>query len=97
MFGLGLTEILLLVLLAFLVFGPQQFPIVARNFIKFLNELKDAFTEVKSEFYNVQTEVDKQIYQIKDELEEELDSIKEIAEEPNTNNKTTSKNSSEQK
>ena len=86
MFGLGFTEMLLLILVAFLVFGPQQFPIVAKNFVKLLNELKMAFTEVKSEFYDVQTETNKQIQQITEKLEKELD-INQIQKEPNSNNK----------
>ena len=79
MFGLGLTEILFLILIAFLIFGPQQFPHVAKNFIKLLNELRTAFTEVKSEFYDVQTEARKQIHQITDQLEEDLEFIKEAS------------------
>ena len=97
MFGLGFTEILLLVLLAFLVFGPQQFPTVAKNFIKLLNELKAAFTEVKSEFYDVQTEANKQIYQIKEQLEEELSLTQEKKEEPNKTEKKPFKASTEKK
>ena len=68
MFGLGFMEIMLLTLIAFLVFGPKQFPLVAKNFIKFLNELKRAFTEVKSEFYDVQTETQKHVQQITDDI-----------------------------
>ena len=94
MFGLGFTEMLLLVLVAFLVFGPQQFPTVAKNFIKILNELRMAFTEVKSEFYDVQTETSKQFQQITEKLEKELD-ISETKKELNSTNKEdTDKNNS---
>lgn len=92
MFGLGFTEMLLLILVAFLVFGPQQFPIVAKNFVKILNELKMAFTEVKSEFYDVQTEADKQIQQITENLEKELD-LSEKAKKQNSKH-TEDKNNS---
>ena len=77
MFGLGFTEILLLLLMAFLVFGPKQFPFIAKNFLKFLNELKHAFSDIKSEFYDVQTEANKQIHQIQDKFEKEFGFIEE--------------------
>ena len=94
MFGLGFTEILLLILIAFLIFGPQQFPTVMKNFIKILNELRSAFTEVKSEFHDVQAEANKQIHQIKDNLEKEF---KLIEEEETSNKEKESKDSSEKK
>ena len=65
MFGLGFTEILVLSLIAFLVFGPKQFPLVAKGVLKFLNELRQTFTHVKTEFYDVETEIQKQVQQIK--------------------------------
>jgi len=76
MFGLGFTEILILILIAFLVFGPERFPAVAKNFIKLLNELRRAFTEVKSEFYDVQTEAEKQFQQITNFTDKDAMSIK---------------------
>ena len=77
MFGLGFIEILILILIAFLVFGPEQFPVVAKNFIKLLNELRRAFTEVKSEFYDVQTETEKHLQQITDFAAKDVMSIKD--------------------
>ncbi|MCZ0932325.1 MAG: twin-arginine translocase TatA/TatE family subunit [Oligoflexia bacterium] len=97
MFGLGFTEILLLILIAFLIFGPQQFPTVMKNFIKILNELKSAFTEVKSEFYDVQTEADKQFHQIKDKLEEEFKLIEEPKKEQAPDKEPKTKDSTEKK
>ena len=91
MFGLGFTEILLLILIAFLIFGPQQFPVVLKNFIKILNELKNAWTEVKSDIYDVQTEANKQIYQIKNKIEKEFSLIEE--QEESLENKKKSKDS----
>ena len=78
MFGLGFTEILVLGLIAFLVFGPQQFPVVVKNFIKFFNELRQTFTDVKTEFYDVETEVKKQIHHITDDMNKEWESIKDF-------------------
>lgn len=72
MFGLGLTEILIVALVAFLVFGPEQFPSLARSFLKLLNELKAGFSDVQSEFDNLEDEVQKEFHNIKAEAEKEL-------------------------
>ena len=94
MFGLGFVEILILVLIAFLVFGPKQFPSVARNFVKLLNELRMAFTEVKTEFYNTQNEAQKHIHQLKDYVERDILSLKDsLKEEVSLPNKDSNKKS----
>lgn len=49
MFGLGFGELVLLAVIALLVFGPDQLPIVARNVARFLNELKRTTEEFKKE------------------------------------------------
>ena len=72
MFGLGLTEILIVALVAFLVFGPEKFPSIARNFLKFINELKAGFSEVKSEFHDLENEVQNEFHNLKDEVEKDL-------------------------
>ena len=81
MFGLGFTELLILALIAFLVFGPQQFPLVAKNFIKLLNELRRAFTDVKTEFSDIETEVQNQVQQITEGVTENLNLKKEARKE----------------
>ena len=40
MFGLGITEILFLAILALIVIGPKQLPEVARTIGRFLNDIK---------------------------------------------------------
>lgn len=78
MFGLGLLEVLVLLVLAFLVFGPQQFPTVVRNFVKLLNELRLAFTEMKSDFYDVKKETEKHFQQLKGDIKKDLKWIEEL-------------------
>jgi len=76
-FGLGLTEILIVALVAFLVFGPEQFPSLAKSFLKLLNELKTGFSDVQSEFYNLEDEVQKEFHHIKAETEKEFNLLEE--------------------
>jgi len=51
MFGaIGVPEIMILLLLVLILFGPKQIPELARGIGKGLNELKRATNEVKQEF-----------------------------------------------
>src|SRR2546426_1023568 len=47
MFGLGVTEILVILIVAFLLFGPQQLPEVGRQVGKAIKGLKDVTGDVK--------------------------------------------------
>ena len=73
MFGLGFSEILIMALIAFLAFGPKQFPIIAKEFIKLFNELKRSFTNIKTDFHDIEIELEKQIQKVKDPIEIELE------------------------
>lgn len=57
MFGLGLSEILFLGVLALIVIGPKQLPELARNLGRFLNELKRA-TDGLTDDLKSQTRID---------------------------------------
>lgn len=89
MFGLGFSEILIIGLIAFLIFGPKQFPIIARECIKFFNELKQSFSNIKTDLHDIETEMQKQVHQITESLNKELDPIKGKAEPPSTDQKIT--------
>ena len=50
MFGsIGMTELLTILVLVLVLFGPKRIPELARGFGKALNELKRAAEDVKSE------------------------------------------------
>ena len=71
MLGLGFLEVLILGVIAFLVFGPVEFPKVARSFMKVFNELRRDFSQVKTELYNVQEEAGQNIRQITDHIQKD--------------------------
>jgi len=47
MFGLGVTEVLVILVVAFLLFGPQQLPEVGRQVGRAVKGLKDATEDVR--------------------------------------------------
>ena len=47
MFGLGVTEILVILVVAFLLFGPQQLPEIGRQVGKAVKGFKDATDDVR--------------------------------------------------
>ena len=50
MFGIGVPELIVILALALIVLGPEQLPQVARRIAGFVNELRRAADEFKSEF-----------------------------------------------
>lgn len=57
MFGLGMSEIIFLAILALIVIGPKELPEVARTIGRFLNELKRS-TSVLSDELKQQVRID---------------------------------------
>ncbi len=58
MFGLGMSEIIFLALLALIVIGPKELPELARTVGRFLNELKRS-TNVLGEELKQQARIDR--------------------------------------
>ncbi|PWU17074.1 MAG: twin-arginine translocase subunit TatB [Bdellovibrio sp.] len=50
MFGIGLSEILVIGIIALVFIGPDQLPAVARSLARLLNELRRSSDEVKRQF-----------------------------------------------
>lgn len=53
MFGIGMTELLVILVVALVVLGPSRLPEVARTLGKALGELKRQSSDVFEEFQNV--------------------------------------------
>ena len=56
MFGLGFTEILVILTVALLVFGPKRLPEMARTLGKTMGELRRTLDDVKFEISQAETE-----------------------------------------
>jgi TatA/E family protein of Tat protein translocase len=83
-FDFGSGEILLIVLAAFLIFGPSKIPEIARNLGKFINDIKRASEDIKTEINKEadRIERDKKLKDYKSKIEEELESGTKQVSEP---------------
>lgn len=50
MFGIGFSELVLILIIGLIVLGPEKLPGLARALAKGLNEFKKAATDIKSSF-----------------------------------------------
>jgi TatA/E family protein of Tat protein translocase len=71
MFNIGLPELLIIVAIALIVFGPNKLPELARAFGRAMREFKKATEEVKESF---QAET-KDLEELKNSLSEEKDNF----------------------
>ena len=74
-FDFGAGEIMLVVLAVLLVFGPSKIPEIARNLGKFINEIKRASEDIKTEINREGDRQDreKRLEEYKASLEKEIE------------------------
>lgn len=79
LFDFGAGEIMLVVLAVLLVFGPSKIPEIARNLGKFINEIKRASEDIKTEINREANRLDreKKLTEYKTSLEENIDKPEE--------------------
>jgi len=73
MFGIGIPELIVILVIAFVVIGPEKIPDLARSLGKGLYEIRRATEGVRSEIV-------KEGEKINDELEEASQSLREAGE-----------------
>lgn len=61
MFDIGGGELLLIVLLALIFFGPNKIPEIAKNLKKGITEIRKAQTQFKQQIDDITSDIDKQI------------------------------------
>jgi TatA/E family protein of Tat protein translocase len=84
MFGIGMTELLVILAIGLLVIGPKKLPELARSLGKGLAEFRRASTEMRREFLEVAEEVriDPPTQQTPEQSESESESDPESEPEP---------------
>ena len=73
--NLGFGELLLILVIAFVVVGPNDLPKVARAIAKVLRQLKGVYAEVKSEL-----DLDTELSQIKDQVRSQAPALDDLSE-----------------
>ena len=86
-FGVGLPEVTIILILALLIFGPKKLPELGKQLGKTLKSLKKASNEFQNEIDQVMNEEDKE----KSPKSIESNQTKEISQEkPDSDNKNLS-------
>ncbi len=84
MFGIGLPELIVILVLALIVLGPEKLPQVARQVARFVNDLKKATDEFKKELDLDKLDDIKNPVKLENLLGEELNDLKDIKKDLST-------------
>ena len=78
-FDFGAGEIMLVILAVLLVFGPGKIPEIARGLGKFINEIKRASEDIKTEINREANRLDreKRLTEYKESIKKETDNTEE--------------------
>lgn len=73
MFGMGMPELLLILVVALVVVGPKKLPDLAKSLGKGMRQFRDAADEIKGEFS--ETETYKDVMEVKNSFKDTVDSL----------------------
>ncbi len=82
MFGIGTTELLVILVIALVVLGPKRLPEMARSLGRGLAEFRRASTDIRREFLDVSEQARSDPTGSTGEREEESDSESKPEQEP---------------
>jgi len=77
MFGIGMPELLVIMVIALIVIGPSKLPDLARALGKGIAEFKKATQEIKESL-----EIDEELKEVKEDLVDSVSGIKEALDTP---------------
>jgi Sec-independent protein translocase protein TatA len=80
MFGIGPTELLIIVLLLLVVFGPGKAASMARDFGRFVSGAQNTVEEFKSELVDSEEikEARRTVVELKDEARHSVEEVKKV-------------------
>lgn len=79
--NVGLGEMVMIIIIALLVFGPERLPEVARRAARFLNEVRKVASDVQRTFLEETQEIRMPLEEIKNDITSVGDPIKELQKE----------------
>ena len=74
---IGWFEILIIVVIAVLVIGPKDFPIVLKKIGRWIGNVKKYFSDIQNDVTNIKNSVEGEIYSEKDFLDINSDKKKD--------------------
>lgn len=76
LFGISGGEILMLILLVLLLFGPKKIPEIARMIGKGLGEVRKVQREINSEIHRYSSEMEGEVRRMESEVKKEVEAFK---------------------
>lgn len=77
-FNMSGGEILIILLVVFIVFGPSKIPELARSLGRVMNEVKKASGDLSREFKKEATAIERDLRKTADDLTKEIDPLREV-------------------